>query len=82
MFTATNALGISWQHLNHTNLLVRVVYRFPVYFHVRLLLLLLLLQKLHISWSHEDRFSKFKNYYEDSAYYSVCDEYGVDPTET
>ena len=46
MFTATNALGISWQHLNHTNLLVRVVYRFPVYFHVRLLLLL---QKLHIS---------------------------------
>ena len=46
MFAATNALGISWQHLNHTNLLVRVVYRFSVYFHVRLLLLL---QKLHIS---------------------------------
>ena len=28
MFAATSALGISWQHLNHPNLLVRAVYRF------------------------------------------------------
>ena len=34
MFCATSALGISWQHLNHSNLLVRAVYRFHVYFHV------------------------------------------------
>ena len=59
------------------NLLVRSVYRFHVYFHVELIL-----HKLHISLPHEDRFSKLKNDYEDSAYYSVCDEYGVDPTET
>ena len=39
MFCVTSALGISWQHLNHPNLLVRSVYRFHVCFHVRLILL-------------------------------------------
>ena len=38
MFCTTSALGISWQHLNHSNFLVRAVYRFHVYFHVRLIL--------------------------------------------
>ena len=33
-FCATSALGISWQHLNHPNLLVRAVYRFHLYFHI------------------------------------------------
>ena len=37
MFCVTSALGISWQHLNHPNLLVRSVYRFHVYFYVRLI---------------------------------------------
>ena len=77
MFGATSALGISYQHLNHPNLLVQDVYRFHVYFHVQLIL-----HNLHISLPHDDGFSKVKNHYEDSAYYSVCDEYGVDQTET
>ena len=38
MFCITSALGISWQHLNYPNLLVPAVYRFHVYFHVRLIL--------------------------------------------
>ena len=38
MFCAISALGIFWQHLNHPHLLVRSVYRFHVYFHVRLIL--------------------------------------------
>ena len=77
IFAATSALGISWQHLNHPNLLVQAVYRFHVYFHVRLIL-----HKLHISLPHEDGFSKVKKDYEDSAYYSVCDVYSVDQAET
>ena len=48
-----------------------------MYFHVRSIL-----QKLHISLPHEDEFSEVKNDFEDSAHYSVCDEYGVDPAET
>ena len=76
MFCATSALGISWQHLNHPNLLVRAVYRFHVYFHVQLIL-----HELHISLPHEDGFSKVKNAYAKSACYSVSDQYGVNPDE-
>ena len=76
MFAATGTLSISWQQLNHPNVLVRVVYRFHVYFHVRLIL-----HELVISLLHEDGFSKFKNDYQGSAYYSLCDAYDVDPTE-
>ena len=77
MFAPTSAFGISWQNLNHPNLLVRAVYRFHVYFHVRLIL-----HKLRISLPHEDGFSLVKNDYEDSTYYSAYDRYGIDPTET
>ena len=31
---------------------------------------------------HEDGFSKVKNSYIQNAYYSLCDDCGVDPTET
>ena len=77
MFCVTSALGISWQHLNHPNLLVRSVYRFHVYFHIRLIL-----HELGISLPHEDGFSKVKNAYIKSDYYSVCDDYGVTADET
>ena len=77
LFCATSALGISWQHLNHPNLLVRSVYRFHVYFHVRLIL-----HGLGIPLPHEDGFSKVKIAYIKSAYYSTCNDYGVDADET
>ena len=77
IFCATSALGISWQHLNHPNLLLRSVYRFHVNFHVRLIL-----HELGISLLHEDGFSKVKNAYIKSSYYSICDDYGVDANET
>ena len=77
MFCVTSALSISWQHLNHSNLLVRAVSRFHVYFHVRLIL-----HDLSISLPHEDGFSKIKNVYIKSVYYSICDDYGVDADET
>ena len=77
MFCATTALGISWQHLNYSIFLVRAVYGFHVYFHVRLIL-----HELRISLPRKDGFSKVKNHYERSAYYNVCDQYDVDPDET
>ena len=55
LFCATSTIGISWQHLNHPNLLVRSVYRFYVYFHVRLML-----HDLGILFPHEDGFTKLK----------------------
>ena len=77
LFCATSSLGISWQHLNRPNLLVRSVYRFHVYFYVRLIL-----NDLDIPLQHEDSFSKVKNAYIKSAYYSICDDYGVDSEQT
>ena len=70
LFCATSALGISYQHLNHPNLLVRSVYRFDVYFHVRLIL-----HNLGIPLPYENGFSKVKNCYINSAYYAICDDY-------
>ena len=48
-----------------------------MYFQIRLIL-----HELSISLPHEDGFSKVKNSYIKSAYYSTCDDYSVDPTET
>ena len=77
MYCVTSPLGVSWQHLNHPNLLVRSVYRFHVYFHVQLIW-----HELGISLPHEDAFSKVKNAYMKSAYHSICDDYRVDADET
>ena len=46
-------------------------------FHTRLIL-----HDLGISLPHENGFSKVKNAYIKSAYYSVCDGYGLDADET
>ena len=48
-----------------------------MYFHVRLIL-----HNLGVSLPHEDGFSKVKNAYIKSAYYSICDDYGVNADET
>ena len=77
LFAVTNAFCTSWQHLNYPKLLFRAVYRFHVYFHIRLIL-----YELGISLPHEDWFSKVKNSYIQNVYYSLCDDYDVDSTET
>ena len=48
-----------------------------MYFHIRLIL-----HALDISLPHEDGFSKVKNAYIQSAYFGLCDDYGVDANET
>ena len=58
VFCTTSALGISWQHVNHPDLLGRSVYRFHVYFYARIIL-----HQIGISLPHEDGLSKVKNSY-------------------
>ena len=48
-----------------------------MYFHVRLIL-----HDLGAPLPYEDGFSKAKNGYIKSAFYSICDDYGVNPNET
>ena len=74
LLCTTSAVGISWQHFNHPNLLVCSVYTFHVYFHIQLIL-----HDLGIPLPYEDGFSKVKNTYIKSAYYTICNDYGVNP---
>ena len=73
MFCATSALRISWQHLNHPNQLLLSVYRFHVG---------IILHHLGIFLPHEDGSTNVKNSYIKSAYYNICDDYGVNADET
>ena len=77
LFCPTSGLGISWQHLNLPNLLVGAVYIFHLYFHVQSIL-----HNLGSPLQYEDGFSKVKNSYINSAYYAICNDYGVNPNET
>ena len=77
MFCGTSALGISWEPLNHPDLILLSVYRFHAYFYVRLIL-----HHLGISLPYEDSFSKVKSPSIKSAYYSICDDYGVNSDKT
>ena len=70
----------TWYFLARTqypNLLLHSVYKFHVYFHVRLIL-----HDLGTTLLHEDVFNNVKNAYINSAHYSICDEYGIDGNES
>ena len=66
IFCVATALGVSWQYLNSPSLRAHSVYHFHVYFYVQITL-----HHLGMSFSHEDAFSKVKNSYIKSAYYSI-----------
>ena len=57
-------------------MLLRSVFRFHAYFHVQITL-----HHLGISLPHEDVFSKVKNSYDKSTYYSICDDYSINAGE-
>ena len=67
MFCCKSALGISLQHLSHPNMLERSVHKFH--------------HQLSIPLPHENSFSKVEISYVESAYYSICDDYGVNVDE-
>ena len=76
LYCASSALGVSMQHLNHPNMLIRSVYRFHVYYHMRLFL-----YRLKVALPSEERYKKTNNLYSKEDYFQICDEYGVDPLE-
>ena len=76
LYCASSALAVSMQHLNHPNMLIRSVYRFYVYYHMRLIL-----YRLKVALPREERYKKANNPYSKEDYFQVCEEYGVDPLE-
>ena len=74
IYCATFALGISKEHLKNGNELLKSIYRFHTYYHIRRIFKILV-----SSTPNQDQFVKWNNRYSITGYHKVCSEYGVNP---
>ena len=73
VFCASSACGVSSVHLNYAkHAMVRAVYRFHVYYHVRQVL-----KRLQVLLPHESSFNADDNPYMCSEFLKICEDYGV-----
>ena len=73
VFCASSACGVSSAHLNYTkHPMIRLVYRFHVYYHVRRVL-----KRLQVLLPHETGFNAADNHYTESEFFKICEDYGV-----
>ena len=70
---ASSACGVSSAHLNYTkHLMIRSVYHFHVYYHVRRIL-----KRLQVPLPHETGFNAADNLYTESELLKICEDYRV-----
>ena len=73
VWCASNACGVSSAHLNYTkHSIIRSVYRFHVYCHVRRVL-----KRLQVPLPHETGFNAADNLYTETEFLKICEDYGV-----
>ena len=73
VFCASSACGVSSAHLNYTkHPMIRLVYCFHVYYHVRRIL-----KKLQTPLPHETCFNAADNPYTKSEFLKICEDYRV-----
>ena len=72
VFCASSACGVSVEHLKAKEPMIRSIYRFHVYYHIRRILKI-----LEILLPYENSFNKFNNPYNHEKYIHICSEYGV-----
>ena len=72
VFCASSACGVSVEHLNAKEPMIRSIYRFHVYYHIRRILKI-----LEIPLPYENSFNQFNNQYNHEKFIGVCSEYGV-----
>ena len=73
VFCALSACRVSSAHLNYTkHPMIRSVYRFHVYYHIRGIL-----KRLQIPLPHETGFNVTENPYTESEYFKICEDYRV-----
>ena len=73
VWCASSACGVCSAHLNYAkHPMVRAVYQFHVYYHVRQVL-----KKLQVPLPHETGFNAFDNPYTSSEFFKICKDYGV-----
>ena len=72
VFCASSACGVSVEHLNAKKPMVRSIYRFHVYYHIRRILKI-----LEIPLPYENSFNQYNNPYNHEKFIGICSEYGV-----
>ena len=70
--SATSALGVSLEHLNAEEPLVRALYRFHTYYHVRRIL-----KRILAALPNEENFNKYDNNCSKEQALIIADEYGT-----
>ena len=72
VFCASSACGVSVKHLNAKEPMIRSIYRFHVYYHIRRILKI-----LEIPLPYENSFNQYSNPYNHEKFIGICSEYGV-----
>ena len=72
IFCASSACGVSVEHLNAKEPMIRSIYRFHVYYHIRRILKI-----LEIPPPYENSFNQYNNPYNHEKFIGICSEYGV-----
>ena len=73
VWCATSACGVGTKHLNNNHALVKSVYRFHTYYHIRRVI-----KRLQTPLPFESSFNQYDNPYNKEAFLKLCSEYGVD----
>ena len=72
VFCASTACGVSVEHLNTKEPMLRSICRFHVYYHIRRILKI-----LEIPLPYENSFNQYNNPYNHEKFIRICSEYGV-----
>ena len=72
VFCASSACGVSVKHLNAKKPMIKSMYRFHVYYHIRRILKI-----LEISLPYENSFNQYSNPYNHEKFIVICSEYGI-----
>ena len=72
VFCASSACGVSVEHLNAKEPMIRSTHRFHVYYHIRRILKI-----LEIPLPYENNFNQYNNPYNHEKFIGICSEYGV-----
>ena len=72
VFCASSACGVSVEHLNAKEPMIRSIYCFHVYYHIRRILKI-----LEIPLPYENSFNQYNNPYNHEKFIGICSEYGV-----
>ena len=72
VFCASSACGVSVEHLNAKEPMIRSIYLFHVYYHIRRILKI-----LEIPLPYQNSFNQYSNPYNHEKFIGICSEYGV-----